>query len=132
MARSRLRIEITEPAEAQIDEAYRWLLLVADYQAAEKWITAFTKAVENEAQMQATLPILRPAPSASDLIPGVDLRQLQVRSPGGSPWHVLYEFTDDDGDGETDTLKVHRVRHATRNTARNTACNTACNTARNN
>ena len=108
-----LRIEYTEPAEAELSEAYIWLQTFgAD--VAEKWLTGLVEALESEAALLAAVPLRRRR--APDAPPDRELFVLLYRTSRGhgSPWHVVYELTDEDRDGKRDTLRVVRVRHAAR------------------
>ena len=108
-----LRIAYTEPAEAEVADAYAWLQTFG-FEVAEKWLTGLTAALEREAGLLAAVSLRRPlAPDAPE---GRELFLLLYRTSGrrGSPWHLAYELVDEDGDGKTDTLRVVRVRHATR------------------
>ena len=75
--------------------------------------TALAAKLEQEAELAAATTLRRPRPS--DVPESREGHNLLFRSGGrtGSPWHILYEVRDDDGDGSPDTLCVFRIRHAT-------------------
>jgi hypothetical protein len=108
-----LEVEYTEPAEAELDAAYEWLRSI-DLEVAEKWLTGLTNAIAREAALLTSVAFRRPR--APDPVQGRDLYVMLYRTAGrrSSPWHVVYELADADEDGETDTLRVIRIRHAAR------------------
>ena len=103
----------TETAEAEIDDAYVWLQKF-DLDTAEKWPIGLTAVLESEARTIAAVSLRRQR--APDTPVGMELFLLLYRTGGrrGSPWHIVYELLDDDGDGKIDKLCVIRVRHAAR------------------
>lgn len=108
-----LRVTYTEPAEAEIADAYLWLQTFG-LDVAEKWLVGLTEQLESEAELLSTVSLRRQrAPDAPE---GRELFLLLYRTSGrrGSPWHIVYELLDEDNDGKTDTLRVVRVRHAAR------------------
>lgn len=108
-----LRITYTEPAEAEVADAYAWLQTFG-FDVAEMWLAGLTETLEREAALLAVVSLRRPlAPDAPE---GRELFLLLYRTSGrrGSPWHVVYELVDQDGLGRADTLRVVRVRHAAR------------------
>ncbi|MDQ2688311.1 MAG: type II toxin-antitoxin system RelE/ParE family toxin [Armatimonadota bacterium] len=108
-----LRIVYTEPAEAELAEAYEWLLTFG-LDVAEKWLDGLTKTLERESALLAAVSLRRPlAPNAPE---GRELFLLLYRTSGrrGSPWHIAYDLLDEDDDGKTDTLRIVRIRHAVR------------------
>ena len=106
-----LRVTYTEPAEAEVAEAYEWLQGIG-LDAAERWLGGLTKAVQEEADRQSAVSLRRPV--AADSPEGRPLSLLLYRTSGrrSSAWHVGYELVDEDADGQPDTLRVVRVRHA--------------------
>jgi hypothetical protein len=110
-----IKTVVTEVAEAEIDEAYRWLLSL-DFTTAERWLFGLTQTLEQEAALLSATRLRRPV--APDSAPDRPLFVLLYRSGGrkSSPWHLLYELADEDFDGKIDTLLLVRVRHAKRGT----------------
>src|SRR5688572_29731601 len=62
-----LRIAYTEPAEAELSEAYVWLQTFGP-EVAGKWLTGLVEALENEAALLAAVPLRRQR--APDAPPG--------------------------------------------------------------
>ncbi len=108
-----LRVTYTEPAEAEVADAYAWLQTFG-LDVAEKWLSGLTAALEEEAALLAAVSIRRAL--APDAPPGRELFLLLYRTSGrrSSPWHIAYEQVDEHGDGTMDTLRVVRVHHAAR------------------
>src|ERR1051325_1431396 len=108
-----LRLIYTEPAEGELTAAYRWMSTFGA-EVGERWLDGLTEALAREAQLVATVRLRRQrAPDAPE---GRDLFVLLFRTGGrrGSPWHVVYELRDEDGDGRQETLCVVRIRHGAR------------------
>lgn len=103
------RFEFSEPAEAELDEAFRFM---AHYgrAAAEAWLRIVKDVLRRECELQAAVRLRHPP--ARERFPGRDVFALTFATPGGSPWRLLCELADTDGDGERDTLRVVGVRHA--------------------
>lgn len=112
------RVRYSETAEANLDEAYRWLAGFS-LAGAERWLAGLLKAVEREAEARILLPGYRSSAPDAAAFPGRDIFVFLYRTGGrhGSPWHVLYELYDENGDGEADTLVVAYVRHAAASSA---------------
>src|SRR4051794_25991541 len=110
---SPLRLTYSEPAEAELAAAYSWLTTFG-FEVAENWLNGLTEVLEREAALLSAVSLRRQrAPDAPE---GRDLYILLYRTGArrGSPWHVVYELRDEDGDGQDDTLCVVRIRHAAR------------------
>jgi len=103
-----LRLMYSEVGEAELEAAYRFRLRYG-YQAAEQWLGGLQILLQRECELQAILPVRR-APLIE--FPDRNVYVLQYVTRGGSPWRVLCELKDADGDGETDTLFIVGVRHA--------------------
>jgi plasmid stabilization system protein ParE len=102
----------SEVAEAQVDDAYEWLSRF-DFDAAERWLNGFTAAVIREAEMTLGVIPSRRSVAFESVEFARTVYSFNYRtSRAGSPWRVLYELLDEDGDGRLDTLRVVRVRHA--------------------
>jgi len=108
-----LRVTYTEPAEAEIADAYAWLQTFG-FDVAEKWLSGLAITLEREAALLAAVSLRRAL--APDAPMGREVFLLLYRTSGrrGSPWHIAYELIDEDGDSKADTLRVVRVRHAAR------------------
>ena len=106
-----LRLVYTEFAEAELADVYVWLKKFGA-EVAEQWLDGLMEKLDREAALLGAVSLRRQrAPDAPE---GRDLFLLLYRTGGrqGSPWHVVYELQDADGDGDVDTLCVVRVRHA--------------------
>ncbi|MBC7808420.1 MAG: hypothetical protein H7145_19980 [Akkermansiaceae bacterium] len=116
----RLRIEFTESAEAQMSEGFRWLssLSMIDADEAEKWADEIAGAVEEEAELQGTLPFDRPIDPNSPIDrPAYRvLRKKGKRRSAG--WYISFELLDADDDGIVDTLRVLGVKHSSQEGSR--------------
>lgn len=115
-----LRVEYTEPVEAQIDAAWEWFLSLPmsgndAWVAAERWLTGLQEAVEREAELQGGVFVLQRTESA-DSTPARARYVLRFRTAGrrSSPWEIVYELLDADGDQILDTLRVVAVLHGAR------------------
>ena len=109
-----LRVLFTEPAEAEVADAYQWLQTFG-FDVAEEWLAGLTATLTREAELLGAVSLRRSL--APDAPPGRELFLLLYRTSGrrgSSPWHVAYDLLDEDGDGVTVTLRVVRVRHAAR------------------
>ena len=110
----RLRIEFTEASEAHMSEAFRWLssLPMIDPHQAEKWADEIAATVEEEAELQATLPFNRPIdPNSSIDRPAYRVlhKKGKRRSAG---WYITFELLDVDDDGVVDTFRVLGIKHS--------------------
>lgn len=105
-----LPVVFMEPAEADIERAYQWMLTFG-FDVAERWLDGLQQVIEREAGLQAALPIRRPI--SPDSPPGRPLLTLLYRTAGrgSSTWHILFEIAAADNDGEA-SLRVVRIRHA--------------------
>ena len=76
-----------------------------------------TDSLDEEAALLSSVSLRRMR--APDAPVDRELFHLLYRTGGrrGSPWHIVYELVDADGDGRTDILRVVRVRHAARGDA---------------
>lgn len=115
-----LHVEYTEPTEAQIDDAYTWLVSLpmsgeGGYAVAERWLAGLQAAVEKEAELQGGMFILQRAKSA-DSSPARARYVLRYRTAGrrSSPWEIVYELLDTNADNVLDTLRVVAVLHGAR------------------
>jgi plasmid stabilization system protein ParE len=108
---SQLRVTYSEPAEAELEAAYSWLCTFG-FEVAERWLEGLSAAIKREAELLGAVTLRRQrAPDAPE---GRALFVLLYRTGvrRGSPWHIVYELRDEDGDGREDTFCVVRVRHA--------------------
>jgi plasmid stabilization system protein ParE len=104
-------IEYTEPAEAEIARAWEWMTGFG-LTAAERWLDALEALLQQEAAHLAVG--LRRKPERRASAPDVFSILLQTGGRSSSAWHVQYELRDTDGNGEEDTMRILRIRHARR------------------
>ena len=115
-----LRVEYSEPVEAQIDAAYEWLITLPPggevcYPIAERWLTGLQEAVTEEAELQGG-PFVLQRSESQDSRPDRARYVLRYRTAGrrSSPWEIVYELRDTDDDKVLDTLRVVAVLHGAR------------------
>lgn len=115
-----LWVEYTDKAEAQIDEAYRWLLALpmsgeGGLAIAERWLSGLQRIVEEEAALQGGPFVLERGQSdnSSHNRPRYVLRY-RTAGKRSSLWEVIYELLDTDEDAVMDTLRVVALFHAAR------------------
>lgn len=108
-----LLVKLSEPAEAQITEAYQWLWQFG-FDVAERWLHGITEAITEEARQTAgPIGFQRPLVIEENPYPDHTVYSFLYRpSRRGTAWKVYYELVDDDQDSTIDTLLVVRVRHA--------------------
>ena len=108
-----LEISYSEPAEAELSAAYEWMLRFG-FNSAERWLSRLSEAIEREASLISAVDLARPP--VPDSPSGRTYRTLLFRTGkrGSSPWHVIYELLDRNGDGHIDTLQVVSILHAAR------------------
>ena len=112
------RHEFSEAAEAQLDDAYRWLLSLSlsgegGYSVAERWLPSLQRVVEQEIALLSGEPAIRRAP-APESSPARERFAIVFRTVGkrSSPWRLVDELRDEDHDKVVDTLRVISIRHA--------------------
>lgn len=108
-----IRVIYSEVAEADIAEAYEWLLRFG-FGTAERWLARLEAELEKEASYVGAARLSRPI--SPDSPPDRDFYLLLMRSGSrrSSAWWITYELQDLDEDGLIDTLRVIRIRHASR------------------
>src|SRR5688500_17883005 len=108
-----MRVSYSEPAEAELEQAYLWLQSFG-FDTAERWLVGLQQALEDEADLISSVALRRPlAPDAPE---GRDLYLLLYRPTrrSGTPWHIVYELVDEDGDGAVEDLLVMTTSRAGR------------------
>ena len=108
-----LRITFSETAEAEVENAYLWLQRFG-FETAEKWLSGLNHLLEEEAALLASVQVRRQRAPDSPNDRELFILIYRTGRRRSSPWHVVYEIVDQDDDGQLDTLRVVRVRHAAR------------------
>ncbi len=91
---------LSEPAEAEADAAFLWLLTFSPDFAGE-WYDGFLKAIASLSVFPGRCPL---APENDDF-PGREVRQYLYRK-GRTVYRILFDIMDED------TVRVMHVRHA--------------------
>lgn len=97
------RIEFTDVADMEVQDAFLWLLGRSLVQAG-RWQEGLEKAVNSLAEFPTRCP-LAPEHAIFD----VEVRQMLYRS-----YRILFTLVDTDQDGSADTVRILHVRHAAR------------------
>ena len=103
-----MKLEYSEPAEAQTDEIAERLSARYGPQISGRFLDGLTAALEREI---AFVQIGRRPLARESQATRRDLYAVVAR--GGGSWRVLYELRDDDRDGALDTMLVVSVVSAT-------------------
>ena len=101
------RVEVSEPAEAEIDSAYLWMLQRSPGRAAT-WHDGLLRAIGTLDMMPTRCPLARESARFDR-----EIRQL-LYGRGRSAYRILFTIIESDSAGEPALVRILHVRHSSR------------------
>lgn len=96
---------LAEPAEAEIEAAYLRLMSATSFQFADRWQDGLFDAIDGLALFPNRYEVAAEAPRFQ-----MPVRRMVYRL-GNVVYRVLFNLSDEDGDGHEDTVRILHVRH---------------------
>jgi plasmid stabilization system protein ParE len=101
------QVELSEPAEAEADSAYLWMLQRSPERAAT-WYDGFLRAIQTLDTMPTRCPLARESARFNR-----EIRQL-LYGRGRNAYRILFTITDLDSTDEAALVRILHVRHSSR------------------
>jgi plasmid stabilization system protein ParE len=99
------RVDVSDAAEAEIDNAYLWISRYFPEKAGQ-WHAGLLQAIESLAEMPARCPLARERGYFEE-----EVRQL-LYGRGRSVYRILFVIHDAAGEADEATVRILHVRHA--------------------